>query len=79
MQIPSIGKTLLRKYQAAISDRNQQREAHQGFSRSLPADTLEIWERMCSAWDADGFPKSLPNPFKTTDPSTFCTNIYELY
>lgn len=63
---------MLRKYQAAVSDRNQQQEAHRGFSDSLPRDTLASWELMCSAWDTDGFPKSLPNPFHTAEAGKYC-------
>lgn len=65
----SLGKTLLRKYEAALADRNKQQEAHRGFSNSMPPDVIASWELMCSVWDADGFPKSLPNPFQTIDSS----------
>lgn len=66
-----LGKTLLRKYEAALADRNKQQEAHRGFSNSLPLDATASWELMCSAWDADSFPKSLPNPFQTIDSSKY--------
>lgn len=53
----------MRRYKAAISDRNKQVEAHRGFTDSLPTETAEEWEAMCVQWDADGFPKSQPNPY----------------
>ncbi|KAF9472815.1 hypothetical protein BDN70DRAFT_818108 [Pholiota conissans] len=40
-------------------------EAHRGFTESLPASLVATWEDLCSAWDADRFPKSTPNPFTT--------------
>lgn len=46
-----------------------QKEAHRGFTASLPADLVGAWGKMCSEWDADGFPKTAPNPFYTTDTS----------
>ncbi len=67
MNIYSIGKTLIRRYKNAISDRNNQYEAHRGFTASLLSKQAPTWEAMCVAWDEDGFPKSVPNPFKTND------------
>lgn len=67
----STGKTLLRRYKAAIADRNMQREAHRGFTASLPLDLVSTWEKMCADWDADGFPKTVPNPFHTLDASKY--------
>ncbi|KJA13561.1 hypothetical protein HYPSUDRAFT_151472 [Hypholoma sublateritium FD-334 SS-4] len=46
---------------------NKQLEAHRGFSASLPSGLVCSWDVMCSAWDADGFPKVAPNPFKVTE------------
>lgn len=69
------GKTLLRRYKGAVADRNMQREAHRGFTASLPPDLVGGWGAMCARWDADGFPKSVPNPFNTTDASEFCHPI----
>ena len=63
---------MLRKYRAAISERNAQKEAHRGFSKQQFPNTVASWELMCSVWDADGFPKSLPNPFQMNDSSEFC-------
>lgn len=68
----SIGKSLLRRYKAAISDRNLQKEAHRGLSDSIdPPIIVEKWRRLCVAWDADGFPKSRTNPFKVDDTSAY--------
>lgn len=65
------GKSLLRRYKGAVADRNMQREAHRGFTASLPPDLVGGWGMMCTRWDADGFPKTVPNPFYTTDTSEF--------
>ena len=50
-----------------MSDRNMQREAHQGLSRSLGRKIVNRWEEVCSVWDSDGFPKSVANPFHVDD------------
>lgn len=63
------GKTLLQKYGAAVSDRNMQREAHRGFSASLPPQLVGEWGVLCATWDSDGFPKSAVNPFHVDDKS----------
>lgn len=73
------GKSLIQRYKNAVSDRNRQYEAHLGFSASLPPDRLQTWEAMCSAWDADSFPKSVPNPFKTMDAGEFFVFAIESY
>ncbi|KJA25187.1 hypothetical protein HYPSUDRAFT_135353 [Hypholoma sublateritium FD-334 SS-4] len=49
---------------------NQQLEAHRGFTKSLPPNVVAGWDLMCVEWDADGFPKSTPNPFKTPETNT---------
>lgn len=65
-----VGKTLLRRYKAAVADRNLQKEAFRGFTTSLEDDfPISQWEKMCCDWDADGFPKTSPNPFYATDTS----------
>lgn len=53
----------MRRYKAAVSDRNNQSEAHRGFTASLPEHVAEEWENMCVKWDADAFPKTEPNPY----------------
>ena len=57
----------MRRYRAAISDRNTQEEAYRGFSNSFEDDVITEWTALCTAWDADGFPKSVTNPFKVVD------------
>lgn len=63
----SLGKSLLKKYHSAVSERNKQAEAHRGFSASLPPELLAEWEEMCRLWSADAFPKTAPSPFKTVE------------
>lgn len=53
----------MKRYKAAVSDRNHQSEAHRGFTASLPEDVAAEWEEMCVKWDADSFPKKEPNPY----------------
>ena len=69
--IVDTGKTLLRRYKGAVVDRNLQQEAHRGITASLDPRLVGSWGSMCARWDADGFPKSVPNPFHTTDRSEF--------
>lgn len=54
-----------------MSDRNRQTEAHRGFSSTLPPDLVEAWELACTLWDADGFPKTVPNPFQTAEAGAY--------
>ena len=68
------GKTLLRRYRAAVSDRNAQEEAHRGISTSLEPHVIAEWTALCVAWDADGFPKSATNPFHVVDTGKFAVN-----
>ncbi len=60
----SPGSSLIRKYKAAIIERNLQVEAHRGLTESLPDGLAEEWEHMCVEWEEDGFPKSKPNPYE---------------
>ncbi|KAK0220577.1 hypothetical protein IW262DRAFT_1448720 [Armillaria fumosa] len=43
--------------------RNQQEEAHRGFTQSLPPDMVSKWDDLCVAWEADKVPKMVLNPF----------------
>ncbi|KAJ3484293.1 hypothetical protein NLJ89_g11993 [Agrocybe chaxingu] len=61
----NLGRTLLRRYKAAVADRNIQREGHRGLSEPLEKELLLDWEAMCVEWDADNFPKSAKNPYET--------------
>ena len=73
-----IGKTLLHRYKSAVSDRNLQKEAHRGISASFEDKVLKVWTSMCIAWEADGFPKSAPNPFHVTETGKyFCLRLME--
>ncbi|PPQ76849.1 hypothetical protein CVT24_010586 [Panaeolus cyanescens] len=59
-----MGATLLRRYRAALADRNQQTEAHKGLTSSINPVTVEKWESSCKAWDSDQYPKTVENPYK---------------
>lgn len=54
----------MKKYKAAVSDRNKQTEAHRGFTASLPEGVAAEWEELCVEWDAGSFPKTQVNPYK---------------
>lgn len=53
----------MKRYKAAVSDRNNQSEGHRGFTTSLPESVAAEWEDMCVKWDADSFPKTEANPY----------------
>ena len=57
-----LGKTLMRKYRAALAERNIQVEGHRGLTASLDEAVVQTWEAMCVEWEEDGFPKQKKNP-----------------
>ncbi|PPR04026.1 hypothetical protein CVT26_001447 [Gymnopilus dilepis] len=62
-----LGKTLLRRYKAAVAQRNLQQEGHRGLTASLDAKTVSKWERLCLDWDAETFPKKSRNPYHSEE------------
>ncbi|KDR65173.1 hypothetical protein GALMADRAFT_82182, partial [Galerina marginata CBS 339.88] len=58
-----MGKTLMRRYRAAVPERNKQIEAHRGFTASLDSDDVAKWTMMCEDWESDVFPKTVANPY----------------
>ena len=72
------GKSLLQRYRAAISDRNTMKEAHRGFSANFKPRIVAEWQSICAAWDLDGFPKTLTNPFKVDDTSELYVHFHVL-
>lgn len=58
-----LGTTLLRKYVAAVKERNIQVEGHRRFSAGLPESLVDKWEKVCVLWENDGFLKKAENPF----------------
>ena len=61
----------MRRYQKAIPERNKQVEAHQGFTASIDPQDVATWKKMCRKWEADVFPKSVPNPYHVESSSKF--------
>jgi len=55
----------MRRYKAAIRERNIQVEAHRGFTATLSEELVREWDKMCVLWDKAAFPKHAPNPFRT--------------
>ncbi|KAJ3501460.1 hypothetical protein NLJ89_g9327 [Agrocybe chaxingu] len=58
----SLGKTLSRKYRAAVAERNIQVEGHRGLTEGLTEGVPEVWEAICVEWEQDAFPKHKENP-----------------
>jgi len=61
----SLGKTLARRYKAAITQRNQQVEGHRGFTETVDPTLVKKWETICEKWEADKIPKKAQNPYHT--------------
>ena len=59
-----LGSTLMRRYRAAVKDRNIQVESHWGLTAVIPQEVVEEWEKMCEVWDGDVFPKTATNPYE---------------
>ncbi|PPR01605.1 hypothetical protein CVT26_013324 [Gymnopilus dilepis] len=63
-----MGSTLLRRYKAAIAERNIQTEGHRGFTQVLRNSVVQCWEAMCLEWEEDrSFPKVKKNPYHISD------------
>ncbi|KDR81126.1 hypothetical protein GALMADRAFT_61075 [Galerina marginata CBS 339.88] len=58
-----LGTALLRRYQAAVAQRNLQKEGHRGLTDSLDPDLIKQWEMLCVEWETDGFPRRKKNPY----------------
>ncbi|PPQ76891.1 hypothetical protein CVT26_000661 [Gymnopilus dilepis] len=59
-----MGTTLLRKYKAAVAERNVQSEGHRGLTAILDSGQVKIWEKMCEDWENDeAYPKKKKNPY----------------
>ena len=66
-----MGSTLLRRYKAAIAERNIQVEGHRGLNQVLKAAVVKGWEKMCLEWEQDSsFPKVKKNPYHIPDERT---------
>lgn len=65
------GSTLMKRYKAAVSERNRQTEAHRGFTMLLPEAVVGKWEDLCIEWDASSFPKEELNPYKVDGAGEF--------
>lgn len=55
----------MRRYRAAVYERNIQVEGHRGFTATLSEELVERWEELCVAWERDCFPKQSENPYTT--------------
>ncbi|KAF9470235.1 hypothetical protein BDN70DRAFT_779518, partial [Pholiota conissans] len=60
----SMGRNLLRRYKAAVKERNLQVEGHRGLTESLDPVLVQKWEKLCADWDSDVFPKKKKNPYQ---------------
>lgn len=63
----------MRRYRAAIRERNIQVEGHRGLTTTLPEGLATVWEGMCLKWERASHPKAqVKNPYETN-------NICEYY
>ncbi|KAF8057953.1 hypothetical protein FPV67DRAFT_1676638 [Lyophyllum atratum] len=63
LKYSSMGKTLMRRYKAAVRLRNIQVEGHRGFTASMPPDKVDAWRAICVAWEEDtAYPRKAPSP-----------------
>ena len=65
------GKSLMRRYQKALPERNKQAEAHRGFTASLNPKDVERWTKMCEQWGAEGFPRTMESPYSIEGASMY--------
>lgn len=82
-KIIDLGGTILRKYRAALANRNLHREAHRGLSENLDSKLVLKWEVVCRAWDNDvAVPKTAKNPYENEEQAistySFPPNPFEL-
>lgn len=55
----------MRRYKAAVRERNIQVEGHRGFTSTLPQALVQQWEDMCITWEEAPHPKKkVPNPYE---------------
>ncbi|PPR04510.1 hypothetical protein CVT24_013116 [Panaeolus cyanescens] len=60
----SMGTTLMRRYLAALANRNLQTEAHKGLSANFEPSVVAEWEKMCQDWESAEYPRAnVPNPY----------------
>lgn len=66
-----MGSTLMRRYKAAIRERNIQVEGHKGFTATLPQGLVDSWEDICRMWENTPHPRQVKNPYHTAGARTF--------
>lgn len=66
-----LGRTLKRRYKAAVAERNIQMEGHRGLTQSLDQHLVAAWEVTCAEWEAEVFPKTKANPYQTSVKSKY--------
>lgn len=59
----NMGTTLLRRYRAAVALRNQQTEGHHGLTATIHPEVVKEWEKLCSEWEYEGYPKKKKSPY----------------
>jgi len=47
----------MRKYKAAVADRNIQTEAHRGLTEATGKELTSGWEELCTIWEKTPYPK----------------------
>lgn len=66
----------MRKYKAAIRERNIQVEGHRGFTATLSEEMVGRWEELCMEWERDPFPKKAENPYVTDGICKFYFTVF---
>ena len=66
-----LGTPLIRKYKAAIRDRNLQVEGHRGFTSTIPEHLVAKWEALCITWEQSPHPKPAESPYDVEDKCKF--------
>jgi hypothetical protein len=70
------GRSLMRRYKAAVPQRNQQIEAHRGFTESLSPQHVATWTDAVEEWENDeSHPKKVPSPYEIKSSGKFSSNF----
>jgi len=59
------GKTLARRYKAAVADRNLQTEAHRSLTESLDLASVDKWDKLCCEWEKEIHLKTKSSPYES--------------
>lgn len=76
----SLGTTLMKRYKAAVAERNTQAEGHRGLTSSLDPTQVKVWETMCITWEEAIYPKKgVKNPYQMDGLSEYSLTFQDTY